>query len=469
MKLLEFFGQINELTARLFLRDNKDGSAAGVYGTSGASIPTHIIVSADGSDLKYTDDVYIVSLQPANLKKFKRELNKKQYMGQGITTSDEMYLAMIDLIENMTLTGEHIRKIGKNLPTKKIVELNGRPRIYKYLTTDLGLPAQVFQNTLGELPEMDEGDFTQFHNARLIVPDTMKPANIKAATATLEAVYQRLDQAGEIDVFGGDIRFVKLPTYTAGQYNVTNRDILVNQKLSNVNMSSLYTLLHEYGHKKMYELMTPEAVKELQQKYSELLGSGEQWSEDVDYASAVMDAASQFQAGQHLTYIGRKRAYKRDPNYVIKSITPDLYANLTHADDTDRVVVKYPMINLLDSKKWKADGIDLTPPARKAKEKMKSDDWFPTEYSQTNPQEWWAELYAFYTLGNLSGEPAAWMRSMLHGNTTETVGSNDGEISSEGDPMPPPQRGNEEGKPEWEWTDPYHSSGTENAVLSNTP
>jgi len=59
---------------------------------------------------------------------------------------------------------------------------------------------------------------------------------------------------------------------------------------------------------------------------------------------------------------------------------------------------------------------------------------------------------------------------MLHGNTTtETVGGNDGEISSEGDPMPEPERGNDEGKPEWDWTDPYHSSGTENAVMSNTP
>ena len=72
---------------------------------------------------------------------------------------------------------------------------------------------------------------------------------------------------------------------------------------------------------------------------------------------------------------------------------------------------------------------------------------------------------------NRSGEPAAWMQSMLHGNTTtETVGGNDGTIDSEDDqPIPPPEHGDEEGNASWDWTDPYHGSGAENAVMSRTP
>lgn len=51
-----------------------------------------------------------------------------------------------------------------------------------------------------------------------------------------------------------------------------------------------------------------------------------------------------------------------------------------------------------------------------------------------------------------------------------TVGGNAGEKNSEDDePRPPPISRDQEGSVSWDWTDPYHSSGSENAVLSNTP
>lgn len=470
MKLLEFFGQINELRSRIFSRTNSDGSATALYGSRHAKIPTHLFVSGDGSDLKYADDIYVVSPQPAKLKKFKSEILNKRYSGEEITQSDESYLTMIGLIEKLTLTGEQVRTLGKILPAK-ITELNGRSRIFKYLTTDIGLPASIYNDHFGETPEMDEGEFTQFHNARLIVPDTIKPASLKAAIKILEAVYQHLDSAGEIDVFGGDIRFAKLPRNVAGEYSPSTHDITVNQNLNAANMSGLFTLLHEYAHKKMFELMTPEAVKEIENKFADLQHSGESHAEDIDFVSEVHAAIEQLHPGLLLTYTGRQQQYKQNPNYVIKELTPDGYANLAWADAPDTVRVKYPVGNLFNLKKWKADGIDLTPPERKPQHEAKSSDWFPSDYSQTNYKEWWAELYPFYVLGNLRGEPAAWMQSMLHGNTTtETVGGNDGEISSEDDqPIPPPAHGDEEGNAGWEWTDPYHGSGAENAVMSRTP
>jgi len=509
---------------------------------------------------------------------------------------------MINLFESLSLTGEQVRSIGKHLPAK-IAELNGRARIFKYITTDLGLPEQVYLNTFGEQPEMDDDHYVQFHNARLFVPDTMRPANVKAATEVLEAVYQHLDNAGEVEVFGGDIRFIKLPQNIGGQYSVTNDNIVVNQNMKGANADALYTLMHEYGHKKMHTSLERSAVKEIEAKYLELLQSGESHMEDIDYATAVHHAISQFEMGQKLHYRGRKKNYARNPDYVITSIDTDrASANLAYANNPSRVVVEYPLPLLLNPKKWEAEGVDLTPPQRKPLYKSKSDSWFPTEYSKTNASEWWAEMYAFYTLDNLSGEPAAWMQSMLHGNQLtesphrfsrsprtgqkfqvyrnpdqqewekldwnargyivgndllawgmtagihrdvarelgippdaipvyvytdgreislrvtdasngtiwehnpdvvdaiessgyinnfnitdidfwdsaivgdwqdmelyDSVGGNDGEVSSEGDPIPPPQHGDEEGNAGWEWTDPYHSSGTENAVMSNTP
>ena len=51
-----------------------------------------------------------------------------------------------------------------------------------------------------------------------------------------------------------------------------------------------------------------------------------------------------------------------------------------------------------------------------------------------------------------------------------TVGSNAGEQDSEDDESrPPPISRDQEGNASWDWTDPIHSSGTTNAVLSGTP
>jgi hypothetical protein len=333
----------------------------------------------------------------------------------------------------------------------------------------------IYDAVFGERPEeMGEDDFTPFHNARLFVPDNMSKRNYDAAIVTLENVYRHLDQAGEIDVFGGDIRFIPLSSNVGGQYDANHDNIAVNQSIKKSD-SSVFSLLHEYGHRKMLALMTPEARKVIKKKYADTKREGHSYGEDVDFGSAVLDAISQFKKGQELTYIGRKKDYKRNPYYVITDIfkdpmKKDIIAKLANTDNPSFTRVHYPLRMLLDPKKWKTEGMDLTPPERKPKHSIESDDWFPSQYSETDYHEWWSELYAFYTIGNLRGEPAAWMKDMLHGNTNETVGGNEGELNSDDPyPRPEPERGDEEGRPEWEWTDPYHNSGSENAVRSNTP
>ena len=152
MKLLEFFGIINELQTNVYSRGG--GSIKGFYGTRNAQIPTLILLSTDGSDLKYADDVYALRLQPNSLRKVKRDLSMKQYRGQELTDVEQMNIAIINLFQNLRLDGDLVRKIGDSFPAK-IIELNGRPRIFKYMTTDVGMPEGAYTNTFGEKPEMD--------------------------------------------------------------------------------------------------------------------------------------------------------------------------------------------------------------------------------------------------------------------------------------------------------------------------
>jgi hypothetical protein len=471
MKFLEF---LNELRRKYIHRTN--GSVSGLYANSNsATLPGTVFVPRDGRDLKQSEQIIAIKVQPRKLMAVKNELLNKTYNYRNATPSDEAQLMLINKLHILDLDGESsLANLANNLPVT-VTELTGRPRIFKYITTDLGLPVMIYDAVFGERPEeMGKANFTPFHNARLFVPDNMRKRNYDAAIVTLENVYQHLDQAGEIDVFGGDIRFVPLASNVGGQYDADHDNIAVNQSIKKSD-SSVFSLLHEYGHRKMLSLMTPEARENIKKKYRDVKREGHSYNEDIDYASAVLDAISQFEVGQNLTYIGRQKNYKRNPDYVITDIFKDpekrdIMAKLANTDDPSFTRVHYPLRMLINPKKWKTEGMDLTPPERKPKHAVESDDWFPSKYSETDYHEWWSELYAFYTIGNLRGEPAQWMKSMLHGNTNETVGGNEGELNSDDPyPRPEPERGNEEGRPEWEWTDPYHNSGEENAVNSNTP
>lgn len=42
-----------------------------------------------------------------------------------------------------------------------------------------------------------------------------------------------------------------------------------------------------------------------------------------------------------------------------------------------------------------------------------SDSSFPTDYSMVDPSEWWAELFSAFILGQLTGEPAAFVEKQL--------------------------------------------------------
>jgi hypothetical protein len=472
VKFLEF---LTELRKRFVHRSV--GTASGLYANkNSATLPTTVFVSRDGRSLKQSENIIAIKIQPKNMSIMKNALLRKKHITRDETPSDAAQLMLINKLHQLDLDGDiSIANLANNLPVT-INELSGRARIYKYVTTDLGLPVMIYDAVFGERPEeMGEGDFTPFHNARLFVPDNMRKKNYDAAIITLETVYKHLDQSGEIDVFGGDIRFIPMPSRVGGEYDTEHQTITINQSIAKADVSKVFSLLHEYGHKKMYESLSDEARKAVKKKFIELRRDGHTYGEDIDYASAVLDAISQFEVGQNLTYVGRQKGYKQNPDYVITDIfkdprKKDILAKLANTDNPTFVRVDYPLRALLNPKRWKTEGMDLTPPERKPKSDIKSDDWFPTMYSETDYDEWWAELYAIYTIGNLHGEPEQWMKSMLHGNTNETVGGNEGEVTSDDPyPLPEPQRGNEEGKPEWEWTDPYHSSGSENAVRSNTP
>ena len=160
MKLLEFFGQLNELRNQIFMsgRDN----LLALYGRRGARIPTHLLIAKDGN-LKDADSIYAVTFQPAKLEKQYKQIARKTYANEELTLEETALAALIEKVSHLEVNGELIQKIGDMIPAK-VADLEGHSRIYKYLTTDLGLPRQVYTDTFGEPPELSEDDYIPFHN-----------------------------------------------------------------------------------------------------------------------------------------------------------------------------------------------------------------------------------------------------------------------------------------------------------------
>ncbi|GAG08207.1 unnamed protein product, partial [marine sediment metagenome] len=271
----------------------------------------------------------------------------------------------------------------------------------------------------GERPDMGEGDFMPFHNARLFLPDNMSKRGRENAISVLEGVYQKLEKADETATFGGDIHFASgMASNVGGLYDTINKDIKVNPRISRSD-ENVFSLLHEYGHKRMYEQMSEAQHQEIKEQFLELRRSGESHMEDIDYASAVQDVLDRLQPGTEVNYIGREKRRKNDPHYQVKSINMykgQLAIILTRPTrNNDTVDIAYAH-NFLDPKKWSIPTLGTERPKQKEKWQVHSDEWFPSQYSETSWHEWWAEMYAFYTHGNLGGDPAAWMKGMLRGD-----------------------------------------------------
>lgn len=343
------------------------------------------------------------------------------------------------------------------------IPITGQAALFRYITTNLGLGRETYEQVIGPVPEDMGDEAIQFHNARVFLPAGASKRSLTAAMKTLEHVYQNLNAKGLSDVMTGDIRFMPLGKNVGGTYNMGNGDMQVSPKIKDSGQT-IYSLLHEYGHKYMEEGGRRD---EIVAKYEDLQLEGEGHMPNLDTATAIQDAVSRIQPGLRLTYTGRGRLAK-DREHVVKSVSGGK-AYVALAASPERVLYSIPARGLLNPKKFQLQG-DIELPLETDKWNDRSDQWFVTPYAETNEQEWWAELFAFYTMGNLSGEPAAWIQQFLTGKQqiAATVGSNEGEVNSDSE-MPPVANQGEEGNAQWDWTDPYHNSGAENAVNSRTP
>lgn len=369
------------------------------FKTSRTSMPS-LIVMSDESQLLNTSSVTFIVLAS---KKIKEAITKAYSTYSDEYTTDQKF-AIRDLhLYLRRLTPEGIEAFRKFPEFFKFTKLEGREKIYRYLTTDLKMPVSLFTKYFGEFtPSNDQHDgdhVEKFHGATLIFTESIRPNRKKSLLEMLQNVYGHLNSVGLSRLFSGDIRFVDIGAKYLGQYFLSSHDMRIRPSANN-SKQVVFTVIHEFGHKFYYEFMTEEQRNAVRNQYNSLVKSGKRIVAGIKFANQKSNKILDIHAGSFLIYTGKKKAYKEIGRFEVLSV---IAGKVSIRGEGERFTLNGP-IEIFVAPNWALEGQtnqNYDTPDSEEKYDRISDSWFPTEYSMTEVEEWWAENFAFFVLGHI--------------------------------------------------------------------
>lgn len=379
--------------------------------------------------LKDTDKVSILIISTKKLNDFYR-------MAYGKGTASPEYAKWNALASFVSsIKGNRIHEIlaRKDMITKfpeffKMVEVTGRERIYRYITTDLKMPVTLFVQIFGEVKEEVSSDHSErFHNALLIFPESMRDGRREVIVPLLERVFNHLKAAGLERIFKGNIRVMDRGARNLGTYVLSTGDMTLSPRGISDPNDMVYTLIHEYGHKHFYEFLTPAERDMVKNKYYELVKSGVRLTAGIQFQKEKAEKrpavpANLFDPEKLVIYIGRNsKSLKRGDRFRVKHFDRGRDKVVLYREEDPR---KFASISgppaAFKPDKWQVEGrveddSKETVPDQSLTGKYvrETDKWFPTEYSMTEYEEWYAECFAFFVLKHLHGEPEKWFAKII--------------------------------------------------------
>jgi len=404
MKLEELKQRTDEAASYRFIRGMDGGTGIGLAG-SRRGLPTLVLMSQTGSNIKETETIYAIVVKPR--------------VGETLFRSTDPEDTFVELWAQFKFNGKVLNyfHLYKNYPKVfKIIPLNGKANIFKTLTTDLGMPVPLYEQLFGEIPEdLGEEHYTDFHGARVFIPDNTRAANQKAMIDVLESLFQYLKASGFGFLFKGDIRFHRLPGRKIGVYYPKTGDMVIQPSVKKSKLV-IYTLIHEFAHKFWYEFMDEAARIKVKEKYTELKRAGiSHDSSGSSHSKAKAELAKNIQPGMEFVYKGRKKAFKKWGEFVIKSVDGEkFWAAPTERPDITAMSGSIGIF-ISNPSRWELKGLELSKEEPTGAEgyDTETEQWFPTPYSETQDEEWWAEIFTFFILDTLKGEPEVFMHDVF--------------------------------------------------------
>ena len=160
--------------------------------------------------------------------------------------------------------------------------------------------------------------------------------------------------------------------------------------------------------------MSEEARNMVRRKYKELRQHRVGHVKDSEARDAsIEEIKNHVNPGVEFEYLGRKKAFKRYKHFVIKDVEGDGSWTAYRKGDPNETHILGGGPSVFLAKQWDLKGLDVNRDVATERYDVVSDQWFPTRYSETDAEEWWAELSTFFMLDHLKGEPDDFMHGVF--------------------------------------------------------
>ncbi len=438
MRIKDLTQPLYEMAAFNWARSND--RVAVFFGTRRGYKPSTIVFPLDDT-LHEAEHFLIVYVRPKVAATKNSQIIAKNARGIAISQQENLFQKLWeDLIPEVGYGGEvpFLQFAQQGIldvypEVFKLQEVPSKAKLYHILTTQ-GLQPSAFEQQFGPVKHgLADTHGDKVKNATVFFPPAMRPNRKKMMVQFLITAHDFLASNGLGDLFSGNITFTQLPGKTIGDWHQPSMQMRIQPNTQN-DKTNIFTLLHEYGHKFWYNMMSEEQRAAVRTKFWELRKSGVKHEATDAVLNQMRDVAAQvIKPGVQVEWIGRKTNKLRGRWEVTKvedrlvkerfKVYVEKYYQAKQLPEKNEFVVKPstmsgPIISLLNKKRWKFLNIDDSnlPDLNEAniiKSDLVSDDWFPTKYSETEATEWFPELFGMLMLGNLKGEPAEFMKQVM--------------------------------------------------------
>jgi hypothetical protein len=411
------------------------------YAKSGNNYPV-VMIARDNAKIEDSSDLVLVKIGPKKLNSLYDQFNRKQlswnstepnvFAGWDNDRLTEFYNNFIRFaryptyLHNMTDVKEYLDTISKYSDTigdvAEVIKFSSPKELAKYLILKQKNfdPYHIKLITGVSLENEDDTDlnFVTVGNTQIVFPDNMRGKKQKEIIDLVNATDKVFALHG-MSYLTNIKMFVKpIQEKWSGLYYLDSKIIAINTS-ARASKSALHTMVHEIGHKYYYEFMSMEKKREVVFKYMSLIKSYKKPEpKEKDHSALYQSIWDQFSVGDELTFVGVGRTGNFNPYEIISITTNEMKFASKEKSPRGKpwVTGHFELKNMVwVARNYLLNGKQIEYEAPKADDRPRTDDgfglryindgWFPTAYSATSPEEWFAECWAFYLLGQIEFEP----------------------------------------------------------------
>ena len=260
--------------------------------------------------------------------------------------------------------------------------------LFKVMTSKYKFSIQQVEYYYGKAPDELEDDAILYKGTKLHFPDNASKRLKDATFSIVDELDNFMTKHNLTKLVDGNFRIGQISKKnTSGYYEITNGWVMLSQKYILAGVS-LYTIIHELAHKWYY---TDKLGQTIRDKYVELLRSGQRYSSYPDLRN-----------GEKVKFSPSSKNRKfKGMDMVVREVKPT--ETRAYVPDLDRMVT-IPTDMFMAREIITSDDFDV--------DMVNVNQWFPTPYSMTDHEEWFAECFVTYIYGTATPEVTKWFDNL---------------------------------------------------------